>query len=296
MTSVRKATAADSRAVYDLLSGSSLINSGLPFGRRDRLTRPIWGGAEEHFGYVLTDDDGTLHGFLGTLFTEREIAGERRRFCELHSWYVDDAHRNEGFGLFMAAMSAKRVTFLNHTPSAGVHEIGTKFGFTDLETEVLVVPPVPTPRSLRRDFHVETSPDAIAERLTGADRQILDDHRDIPECLHVLLTHRRTGAVLYLIAKRMRRHRFEPIGRILHISDENAFVDAVDRLRIVLPARLGVLYLMLDKALLKDPGAIRFTLTVDRPVPSQFKSRHLTADDVRTSLYSEPLLVGYRLH
>ena len=59
---------------------------------------------------------------------------------------------------------------------------------------------------------------------------------------------------------------------------------------------MGLGYLIVDRGELAEPDAIRVTRTVDRPVPSQFKSRDLTADQVRTSLYTEPLLVGYRLH
>lgn len=294
-TTVRKATAADSGAVYDLLRSSTLLNAGLPYAKRERLFRRNWGGTEDYFGYVL-EDEGVVRGFLGTLFTEREVDGVPRRFCELHSWYVQDDYRNEGIKLFLAAMSAKKVTILNHTPSAGVYEIGAKFGFTDLETEILVIPPVPTLRALRADFRVESSAEAIAERLDGPDRQIFEDHRDIEECRHFLVTRRGTDTALYLMAKRLWRRRWEPMGRILHFSDEKLLADAADFLRLYLPVRLGVGYLIVDRAALADPGAIRFTRTVDRPVPSQFKSRDLTADQVRTSLYTEPLLVGYRLH
>ncbi|KZX22309.1 hypothetical protein ACH61_00550 [Rathayibacter tanaceti] len=31
-------------------------------------------------------------------------------------------------------------------------------------------------------------------------------------------------------------------------------------------------------------------------MPSLYRSRELTADDLRVPLYSEPLLVGYALH
>lgn len=294
-TNIRKATATDSAAVYDLLRGSSLVNAGLPFARRDRLFRRNWGGTEDHFGYLL-EDGGGIHGFLGTLFTEREVAGTRHRFCELHSWYVHDDYRKESIKLFLAAISAKKVTFLNHTPSKAVHEISEKFGFTDLETKVLAIPPIPTLRSLRSGFRIESSAETIAPRLEGMDRRIFDDHRDIEECRHLLVTRRGTGARLYLIVKKMWRMRFEPLGRILYFSDEKLLAEAADHLRLHLPIQLGLGYLILDRATLTDDHAIRFTATVDRPVPSQFKSRYLAADEIRTSLYSEPLLVGYRLH
>lgn len=292
-TTVRKATAADSAAVYHLLAGSSLINAGLPAARRERLFRRNWGGTRDHFGYVL-EDGGGVQGFLGTLFTAREVDGIPHEFCELHSWYVRDDHRKEGIKLFLAAMSAKNVTFLNHTPSRVVHDIGEKFGFVDLETELLAVPPVPVPRW--SGFRVETAPERIAPRLSGADRRIFDDHRGIEECRHFLITRRGTDAGLYLVAKRMWRRRWEPVGRILHLSDVTLFTAAIGFLRLQLPPRLGVGYLFLDRALLPADHGIRATVTVDRPVPSQFRSRRLSADQVRTSLWSEPLLVGYRLH
>src|SRR6266571_8166772 len=59
-----------------------------------------WAVDEPHRGHGLYHN-GRAVGFLGTLFSTRQIRGRTLRFCNLSSWIVDDAYRAGSFQLLM---------------------------------------------------------------------------------------------------------------------------------------------------------------------------------------------------
>ncbi|MFR9752376.1 hypothetical protein ACL02S_15260 [Nocardia sp. 004] len=293
-TIVRKATSADAAGVYELLRGSTLNNAALPFSARRRLFQPIWGGNEGYYGYLLESEEEVV-GFLGMLFTERDTEAGRHKFCELHSWYVKDAYRNESMKLFLPVIGLKRVTLLNYTPTQPVYEISKKFGFEDLETTLLQICPVPTVRAVRRRYRISTDKPVVERELDSGDQAILRDHYDV-DCTHMLVRHPARSGYLYLIVKTMRSGRFLRFGRIIYFSDPAYLAEALEYLALYLCGRYGWLSLIIDRDQLPDHTPGICTRSFAREVPSLYKSKVLTADQLRTQLYSEPLLVGYRLH
>ncbi|MEU2548123.1 GNAT family N-acetyltransferase [Streptomyces roseolus] len=295
---VRKALEGDLYKVYLLLKGSTLNSAWIPFEWRRRMFQPVWGGSEGYYGYVMEDGDEVV-GFLGTLFTEREVRGEPHKFCEIHSWYVKEEYRHESLRLFLPVTSLRKVTLVNYTPTQAVYDISKKFGWEDLETGVRQFLPVPTPRSLGRGFRVETRKHVIAQHLDEADRRIFLDHADL-RCRHFLITRKDSSEYLYVILKKLRLGRFVPFGRLLYVSDKPMFLEALDHLRIRWCLRLGLAFTVIDDAELAGTAAAgkppAFTRLVTRAVPSQFKSKTLEPEDMRPALYSLPLLIGYRLH
>ncbi|MEV6976015.1 GNAT family N-acetyltransferase [Kitasatospora sp. NPDC093806] len=296
---VRRAVEDDLRKVYLLLRDSTLNSAWIPFEWRRRMFQPVWGGQEGYYGYVMEDGDEVV-GFLGTLFTEREVAGKPHKFCEIHSWYVKEDYRNESMKLFLPVMSVRKATLLNYTPTQTVYDISKKFGWEDLETKVRQFLPVPTARGLGRGLRVETRKHVIAQHLDEADRKVFLDHEDL-RCRHFLITRKGSTDYLYVVVKKLRLGRFVPFGRILYASDPAKLLAAIDHLRLAWCLRLGLAFVVMDDGALQ--GAIRaagrepsFTRVVTREVPSLFKSKDLDPDDLRSALYTLPLLIGYRLH
>ncbi len=295
---VRKAVADDLHQVYPLLRDSTLNSSWIPFETRKRMFQPQWGGNEGYYGYVMEDGDEVV-GFLGTLFTERDVQGRRHKFCEIHSWFVKDQYRNESMKLFLPVMSIRKATLLNYTPTRTVYDISKKFGWEDLETQILQFLPVPTLRTLGAGYRIEARKQVIVQHLDEADRKIFLDHENL-DCRHYLITRRGSTEYLYVIVKKLRLHKWIPFGRILYASNKPMLLDAIDGLRMRLCRRLGLAFVVIDHGeladLLHQRGTPAFTRVVKREVPSQYKSRDLKAEDIGPALYTLPLLIGYRLH
>ena len=92
------------------------------------LFAPRWNQDEGYAGYALTDR-GRVVGFLGYLFSSREIQGRPTRFCNLSSWIVEPEYRSDSLKLLMPALKLREHTVTNLTPRPSVAKILEKVGF-----------------------------------------------------------------------------------------------------------------------------------------------------------------------
>jgi hypothetical protein len=288
---VRRAVPADMYSVYRLLCRSTLNNRSLPLAARRRLFTPVWGGDQSYFGYLM-EDAGDIVGFLGTLFTSRTIRGRQEPFCEIHSWYVHDTHRNNSLDLFMPILGLRRAyTIINYTPTETVHRIGKKFGFEDIETELRVFYPVPVALTALRILGRKWD---IGDYLDPESLAIFQDHCDV-FCHHLVVLDPSEPAPLYLLMKSMRRKWYEPFGRLLYASDFDHFARIAGALSWRLCVKFGWQCIVSDARWFIDNRPSGVTRVIKREVPSQFFSTKVSRDEFYP-LYSQPLLQGYRLH
>lgn len=288
---VRKATKDDAYEVCELLSRSTLRSRSIPMEVRRPMFDHIWGGTEDYCGYVL--EDGRIVGFLGMLFTTRPVNGATHKFCEVHSWYVEDAYRNESISLFIPLLSLKGFTLLNYTPTKSVYDISVKFGFQDLESKLRIVYPIPSLDVARRRFELSSARHEVFGHLSGEDKRIFNDHADL-QCTHTVVRRRDTGESCYFLWKKMRKRWFEPLGRILYVGNKRLFLEALPFLRTHLCFRHGLQFLVLNHVDFCD-ASIPFSRVIAREVPSLIRSKTLLADQV-APLHTLPLLIGYALH
>ncbi|MGY4495427.1 hypothetical protein [gamma proteobacterium L18] len=291
---VRKAVSSDMYPVCKLLRESTLNSNWIGVNVRKRMFADPWCGGEDYCGYVMLDGD-TVVGFLGLLFTRQPANDPQQRFCELHSWFVQEAYRKESLKLLLPALSMRKVTLLNYTPTPDVYDISKKFGFVDLETELLLIYPLPNPLNWRRRYRLEADAHRVAGWLNEQDSVIFHDHRQV-ECEHLVVVDELTGESCYLMVKRMTRRWFEPIGRILYIGNPALCARSLDSWRLTLCMRLRVQCLVSNAAELAG-WPLSLTRRIKREVPSLIKpaSGSLPHTAVKP-LYSLPLLIGYKLH
>ncbi|KYO53938.1 hypothetical protein PJ900_12600 [Tistrella mobilis] len=287
---IRRAVESDMFAVYKLLRSSTLNARNLPLDARRRMFRPVWGGNEGYYGFLM-EDGNEVTGFLGTLFTTREIDGRPQDFCEIHSWYVRDSHRDESLNLLLPVIGMRKRTIVNHTPTQTVYDIGARFGFKDLETGVVAFYPLPTSLG-RPEYRVGNR--LVPDRIDPASLRILSEHRDLRDCHHVAIEDP-DGPPVYAMFKTVRRRWFEPFGRLIHTSDPAAFGRLAGRIAWRLCLRNRWQAIIANQTIFDGVPLTGVTRRVGRDVPSQFRSKTLEAHQI-DQLCSQPLLQGYRLH
>jgi len=184
--------------VYPLLLGFGHAAMSRDDWRRMLFDLP-WRVDEPHRGYMLIDGDAVV-GFLGTIFSRRDLGGVTRRICNLSSWIVDEKHRASSFQLLLPVLSMKTHTIVNLSASRGANEIFRSLGFRMLEDAQTLVVPVPGPWELAGwpSCSVILRPEEILTHLTGVGRQLFDDMRgtlasqlliaDRERCCHVVAT------------------------------------------------------------------------------------------------------------
>jgi hypothetical protein len=155
-------------------------------------------------------------GFLGTIFSERLIAGTKRICCNTTSWFVEDKYRAQmlPLRLFAPILRMKDLLITNLSPTDRAGEICKGMGYKFLDQEQIVVPVIPGLASMlgigRRNIVISFEQSEIQPHLNLEERQIFADHRNLP-CRHFLIKER-TGEYCYGIATS------NPMARFRHLQ------------------------------------------------------------------------------
>jgi hypothetical protein len=267
--------------VYPLLRGFPTKGMSKEDWRRMLFTHR-WSENPQR-GYVLYAG-GKPAGFLGTIFSERHLAGQTEQICNLSSWIVLPEHRDASLMLVTPILRLRGCTIVNATPSPLAYEIFQKVRFKPLESERLVLPPLPglaeAARCLAGAF--DMAPETLRRELTGTERAIYDDLSTCAVARHVLL--RRGSERCYLVATPVHRRGLR-FAEVQHIGDVDFFWKHRMLAHAAIFASTGALGLWVDRRFAGDratPFAFR------RPARRLFRpSRQNIEPEMIDGLYSE---------
>ena len=205
--------------VYPVLTGFGASKMSKEDWRWMLFTYP-WADNPQR-GYAMYAG-GKVVGFLGTIFSQRQLAGRMERICSLSSWIVLDEYRGASLSLVTPILKLRDYTIVNTTPSPVACDIFQKLGFTTLETRRLILPPLPglpeATRALAGSF--SRSREVLERELTGEERTLYRDLASSPVAQHVLLRH---GAKrCYLVATPIHK-RGIPFAELQYIGDRDFF-------------------------------------------------------------------------
>lgn len=192
--------------------------------------------------------DGKAVGFVGAVFSARPLLGRVEKFCNPSSWIVLEEYRYAAALLLRPILALKDHSILSLWLSPAAHKVFSRLGLRPLESEQLVLPPIPRPgevlRALRGAFTL--APGEIQAELAGAERAIHEHMSTSPVARHVLL--RRGGRQCYLVATPCRKWGV-PYADVQYLGDREFFWEH----RILAQA-----------ALVRAMGIAGLTLAVDR--------------------------------
>src|SRR2546422_4497779 len=133
--------------------------------------------------------DGKAVGFIGAVFSARPLLGRVEKFCNPSSWIVLDEYRYASALLLKPILALKDHTVLSLSLSPAAYKVSLALGLRPLESEQLVLPPIPRPaeaiRALRGSFTL--APEEIRAELTGAEHTMHEDMGPSPVALHWFL-------------------------------------------------------------------------------------------------------------
>ena len=153
------------------------LSSRKEFGFRrdwDVVFKYAWKQENFPYGYAIVHE-GSVLGFLGTLFCERIIGGTSLVYCNLSSWVVDDNHkgaRSLAAALLAPALKTKNVVITSFTPNENAQRTYEKIGFKRIDDHQIALPTVTSylgwGKKGSRD--VLSRPDEIERYLNDKDR------------------------------------------------------------------------------------------------------------------------------
>jgi hypothetical protein len=282
MASIAKITNDMLPDVYALLGE---LNPDVPESTWASLFTHGWKAEESHGGYVLVHA-GKPVGILGTIFSERTIAGRPVRFCNAFSWYVRPEHRAGSVLLLRPLLALKGHTLTDFSAAPVVTDMLRRFGFRTLDREAVVLLPFALSAARGSDCEVLACDEANMAEVAENDRRIFDDHRQAP-CGHMLLRDGRDYC--YAVYTRVTRHPL-PYCLVHYLSNPALFTQHHGAARKFLMAATDTRAVVVESRLvagLKVPYSVR-----TRAIEKLYRS-----DDVEPRhvdmLYSEMVLMEH---
>ena len=290
--SVRPTTPADTAEICDLLE-HGFVGSGIAADGWRPLCTTNWGADNPTRGFVLTDG-GRIVGYLGTLYSEREINGKTGIVCNYSSYYVAPAYRGRGLAQTLVAASARdeRITYISHTPAPPTRRALESLGFAILDRGVLLLPLGLNAETLWQSrVDIDVNDRTVRASLGQAERRIYDDHASY-DCLH--MTARDAGGTAYLVVKRrlvkrrVRRLAWTakvPFSQIMYCSAPDVLARNLERIKLAIMWQQKTFGIAMNERFLpKAPRAIR------QEAIAQYRSPVFTPNELDL-LYSEFVLL-----
>jgi hypothetical protein len=242
--------------------------------------RAPWSSPVNNVGFALRDE-GRIVGGIGAFYGERIVRGRRELTCNITSWCVLDAYRQQSMRLGMSLIGQGGMTFTNFSPTKVVGATLKFLKFKELDDRTAVMPNLPWPGM--SGGRVVVDPDEIRKSLEADALRAYSDHAGLPWLKHVLVG--RPGHWCHVVYKR-RSFKGLPSAHILHVGDPNLLATHFRRLLAHLLGK-GIASTHVELRLLGGtvprPHKVRSGFT-----PMLFLSTELAAPDI-DYLYSETL-------
>jgi len=230
-----------------------------------------WQRDETQCGLILVDGDRTV-GFLGMIFSRRQINDKAEKFCNL--------------------LGMQDYTITDLTPAKNVYTVQNKLGFKDLDAAGRLLLPFG-----RRLFQVKYSatelihdPAAIENKLDGQNLKIFSDHQPYP-CFHFLLSGKDRDC--YIIYTKLKRKRI-PYVHLHYISDPDLFELAYRDIRKSILSHARAYFILIDSRLVKNQK-LPLSICLPYRAPKQHLSATLKPEQI-DNLYSELVMLNLRTH
>lgn len=245
-----------------------------------------WQVERPNAGFMLLDGDAVVGAYVA-YYSERTIAGQPERFCNLGAWCVLPDYRFYGLKLLRALLAQDGYHFTDLSPSGNVVGLNTRLGFRFFDTATSVVPNLPWPSLPWRDT-VSFDPALLERTLEGLELQHYRDHAAAAAARHLLLM--RGGEWCYVVFRKDRRKGLPLFATILHVSNPALFKTMSRPLARHMLLRHRTAATLIERAIVDHRP--RLSRTVNSPRRKMFRSTSL--EPAQTDyLYSELVCLSW---
>ncbi len=282
---VQKAEAAACEAVVALLN--RVLDPSLGLAAWSRLFEYRWQRDETHYGYMLTHGSETV-GFVGLIFSERQVNGRNERFCNITSLVVTEEYRDYTPFLLRPLMQLKHHTLTDLTPNSAVCRLLKPLGFQELDRNMVLLLPGFVSRR-EGGLNVTSEVKEMENVLHEPQLKILRDHLPYPHCGFLLV---QDGSKSCLVVFTMVTSLRYPYCHIQYVSDPSLFVERCSIIRREIARRCNVMYVLVDGRFARSlPSAKGIALPF--MWRKMFRSASLQPEHI-DNLYSENILLNLR--
>jgi hypothetical protein len=275
-------TDADVPAVSDFLHANH--NARVPW---IRVISEPWKVKAPNHGFMLWDGQRVLGTYLA-FYSERTVAGQVERFCNLHSWCVLPDFRSHSIRLLLALLAQDGFHFTDLSANADIVRLNALFKFRTFDTPAVFVPNVRWP-NLPHRTRISTDRDIIATTLSGAELQLYHDHAQAAAARHLVLIRGRDSCYVMF---REQRWKDVPCALILHVGNPELFRRAIGPLTRHLLVRHRLQGTLADLPIFGRRPRLSLMRPALWPWPKMYRSATLEPRQI-DCLYSELVCVPW---
>ncbi len=279
---IRPARTSDIEPVVVLLHEQ--MNRKISPARWRRLMTYDWLADKPNLGFVA-EARGRIVGFVGALYSDREIEGTTERVVNICAWYLDRAHRGQGAGReLMVAATANPAWHYNIMTSSGLTlNILDSTGYRVLDDMRY-----DWQRNGGSELAIERDAMQITHAVSPAERKILADHSDLPVTPVLALYDGQETLAIFSVT---RKGNDQPWYDLLYTGDTKLMAYGQMLANALLPADNAVMSADARFCGERLPSGASAVLL---PVPRFVKSDRLSGAAI-DHLYTELQLMGLKL-
>ena len=202
------------------------------FGPLLRRPQPEWA---PHRGLLL-QAGGRYTGVILCVFSEQTIAGDRRRACNLSSWFIRQPHRAHSLRMLKSAVARKDTIYTSYTPSDSLQRILPVLGFRRMDCRVVASLPLMNGRTRSRGVRVRRWREASGG-LSETQTRLASAH-EAQGCLVLSLVDGETRHALILRSSWIWRRGLPlKIAKVVYCGDYDLLRRAIEPLHRLLALR-----------------------------------------------------------
>ncbi|GJL75496.1 hypothetical protein [Nitrosomonas sp.] len=233
-----------------------------------------------NFGFMLRCHSRIV-GVLCAIYSEQDIAGCLKRFCNPHSWCVLSDFRARSIDLVLSLIRQEGYTFTMFSPNKDGVEIFKYLKFKPLDDQVLIFLNMPSLLGAGKILNLQSF-EQIKLLLPDRAAQHYVDHIDFPWLNFIFFSEQERYG--FLIFKKQRYKRLASAW-IMYVSDTALFCRCWPTIRTHLLIKCGLFTSKIEARLLEDQR-MKTWLDSEQGARKFFLSKELSADCIQ-NLYSE---------
>jgi hypothetical protein len=262
------------------------LNSRVPVSAWIRSLSVPWKVNAPNHGFMLKDGDRVVGAYLA-FYSERLVAGQTERFCNLGAWCVLPDFRFHSVRLLKALLAQEGYHFTDLSPSGSVIPLNRKLKFLSLDTSTALVPNLPWP-SLNWGTKITSDPKVIEDTLVGPELALYRDHAHAGAVHHLLVL--RGDEHCYVMFRKVTRKNLSVFAAILFVSNADLLRRAVVPLSRYLLLHYRVIATLVELRIAKHRP--RPSVMLSAPRPKMYLSTTLEPAQI-DDLYSELVCVPW---
>ena len=237
---------------------------------------------EKPIGYIILNNDKNIVGFLGTIFSYRNINQKNYLFCNLHTWIVDEKYRIHSYILLLPILEEQNV-LTTFTPINTLLGLYQKLGFQKIEMKYRINLSLSFFKN--EEFELSDDYNFYKKFLDEKCLKLYNDHLNFSCHKFFIYQKDNKNKNIFVISKKNKR-KFFMVLDLIYISDLNYLKENWIKIAPIIYSKYKILFCG-HKFINENECVLPKKLIFSKEVSSNICMKNLPNDYQFDTLYSE---------